>query len=202
VLKKSLEEAVSHYETQVDWVGDYLHGRGISKEAAVTRRLGYVGDALIGHEQYVGRLAIPYLTPTGVVDVRFRIVDSDSDAPKYMGRPGVETSIYGVNAFSLNSSIIGITEGEMDALVLEEMCGLPAVGIPGAQAWKPFYWRAFEDYDKVYVFADGDQPGMDFAKKIASALDSAVIIQMPDKEDVNSTFLIEGADGIRKRAGL
>lgn len=193
---------MSVYERQIDAVGAYLASRGVTREAAVTRRLGYVGEAVIGHEQYVGRLCLPYLTPTGVVDVRFRTIDPDPDAPKYLSRPGAESRMYGVLAFQKHSDVIAICEGEMDALVMDELVGIPAIGIPGAQAWKGQYWRAFEDYERVFVFADGDQSGRDFAKKVASSLDTAVVIQMPDGQDVNSTFLLEGAEGLRKRAGL
>jgi len=68
--------------------------------------------------------------------------------------------------------------------------------------WKNFYWRAFEDYDSVIVLADGDASGKDFGKKVATSIQSTVVVVMPEGQDVNSTYLIEGADGIRKRAGL
>lgn len=202
--KQSLDEAVTAYQSMIDGAAPYLVTRGISKEAAVTRRLGYVapGNALVGHEQYEGRLVIPYLTPTGVVDIRFRSTDPLSEAPKYMGRPGVETTMYGVLAFQIESPYIAVCEGELDALVLQEMVGIPAVGVPGANSWKPYYWRAFEDYDRVFVFADGDQAGRDFAKKVASSVDTTVVIQMPEGHDVNSMYVAEGADALRKRAGL
>lgn len=202
--KKSLEEAVQSYARLIDGAGPYLASRGITKDAAVTRRLGYVapGEAIVGHEMYEGRLVIPYLTPTGVVDIRFRTIDPDDDGPKYMGRPGVETLMYGVTAFQIDSPFIAVCEGELDALVMHEMVGIPAVGVPGANAWKSYYWRAFEDYDTVYVFADGDQAGKDFAKRVASSLDQTVIVQMPEGHDVNSVFLSEGAESLRKRAGF
>jgi DNA primase len=202
--RNSLEEAVSHYERLIDGAATYLAGRGITKDAAVTRRLGYVapGNALIGQEQYEGRLVIPYLSPAGVVDIRFRNTDPASEAPKYMGRPGVETLMYGVLAFQRDTDIIAVCEGEMDALVLEELVGIPAVGVPGANSWKSYYWRCFEDYSKVFVFADGDQAGRDFAKRVAQSVDQTVIVQMPEGHDVNSLFVAEGAESLRKRAGL
>ena len=200
--KNSLEEATAAYAQQIDGAAEYLQARGVTREAAVTRRLGYVGEPLTGHAAYTGRLAIPYLTPTGVVDLRFRTIAAESDAPKYMSRPGVEGTMYGVLAFRIDSPYIAICEGEMDALVLQELCGIPAVGIPGASAWKDFYWRAFEDYDRVFVFADGDQAGKDFAKRVAQSIDMTVVIQMPEGQDVNSLYLSDGADGLRKRAGL
>lgn len=200
-LRASLEHWTATYEQQIDGASEYLAARGITREVAVTRRLGYVGEPVVGHESYTGRLALPYLTPSGVVDVRFRRI-ADDDSPKYMSRPGAEINMYGVLAFQTNSDIIAVCEGEFDALVMDELVGVPAIGIPGAQAWRPYYWRAFEDFSKVYIFADGDQPGMDFAKKVATSVEQATIVAMPEGEDVNSMYLSEGPEGLLKRAGI
>lgn len=199
--RKSLEEAAQIYHNQIDMAAQYLKGRGFSKEAASTHRLGYVAEPMIGHEEYAGRLAIPYLTPTGVVDLRFRAVHPD-DSPKYLSRSGAEQHIYNVNAFQDDSDIIAICEGELDTIVTHSMVGIPAVGMPGANAWKGWYARAFADYRKVFVLTDGDQAGKDMGKKIMQAIDVAIVISMPDNMDVNEVFLAEGSDGIRKRMGL
>jgi DNA primase len=79
---------------------------------------------------------------------------------------------------------------------------VPAVSIPGVRNWKPHYDRCFTDYERVFVFADGDQDGKDFAKRIRSTLDGVTVIQMPDGLDVNGVYQAEGPDGLRKRAGL
>jgi len=200
-VRKSLEEATSHYEHQVAQIGAYLEGRGVTEIVASTRRLGYVNDPLVGHDQYQGRLVIPYITPSGVVDIRFRSVHDGQD-PKYLSRPGVETTMYGVADLALDSPIIAICEGEFDAIIASELCGIPAVGVPGVSNWKSYYWRAFEDYDNVIVLCDGDAAGKDFGKKIATSISNATVVVMPDDSDVNSTYLAEGRDGIRKRAGL
>lgn len=110
--------------------------------------------------------------------------------------------MYGVDAFTVDSDMIAVCEGEMDSIVLQDIVGIPAVGIPGANAWKGFYFRAFEDYRRVLVYADGDPAGKEFAKKVATSIEAAVIIQMPDGMDVNSLYLSEGPDGLRKRSGL
>lgn len=200
--RASLERAVKHYEQQIGAAGDYLWSRGIPEHVAVTRRLGAVVEPLVGHEQYVGRLAIPYLTPAGVVDIRFRTIGAAQHGDKYLSRPGSTLHVYGVLSLQTHSPILGICEGELDALVLDELVGIPAIGIPGAQAWRDHYWRLVEDYERVMVFADGDQPGRDFAKRVAATVEGAVVVGMPDDQDVNSVYLSEGADGLRRRAGL
>lgn len=200
-VRRSLEVATEHYQTQLDHAGQYLEGRGLTPAVASTRRLGYVGDPLVGHEQYTGRLVIPYLTPAGVVDIRFRAIHDGQD-PKYLSRPGAKSSMYGVTVFQDPGDVIAICEGEFDAIIATELCGIPAVGIPGVSNWHKYYWRAFEDYNHIVVLCDGDAAGRDFGKKVANDINSAVVVHMPEDQDVNSTFLIEGADGIRKRAGL
>lgn len=200
--RQSLEVATAEYQTQIQAVAPYLAARGISEEAAVGHRLGYVGHPKIGHEQYTGRLAIPYVTPMGgVVDLRFRSI-TDDDSPKYLSRPGADSTLYNVGAFDVDTDVIAICEGEMDTIIAHSMCGIPAVGVPGAQGWKNWYARAFADYRQVLVLADGDQQGRDMGKRIASVIDVATVVSMPDGMDVNSTFLAEGPDGVRKRVGL
>jgi DNA primase len=199
--RKSLEEAVETYHQQIDMAAQYLKGRGFTKEAASTHRLGYVAEPMIGHEEYIGRLAIPYITPTGVVDLRFRAINPD-DSPKYLSRSGSEQHIYNVPAFQEDSDIIAICEGELDTIVMHSIVGIPAVGMPGANAWKGWYARAFNDYRKVFILTDGDQAGKDMGKKIMQAIDVAIVISMPDNMDVNEVYLSEGVEGIRKRMGL
>lgn len=199
--RKLLDEATRVYHAQISLVTDYLRGRGISSEAASMFRLGYVSDPMIGHEQYMGRLAIPYLTPTGTVDIRFRALRED-DSPKYLSRPGAEGHLFGVLALQQDTDTMTICEGELDTIVATAECGIPAVGVPGSNGWKHWYGRAFSDYRRVIVLCDGDQAGRDLGKRVAQQIDTAVVIAMPDGMDVTDVYLAEGVDGVRKRAGL
>lgn len=188
--KESLEKATAHYGQYVPLAEEYLLTRGITLQDAHTARLGLVAEPLAGHEQFAGRLAIPYLTPTGVVDIRFRAINGEE--PKYMGMPGTETRLYNVQSLEIAKDYIAVCEGEIDALTLYYKCGIPAVGVPGANSWKRHYTRILQDFETIYVFADGDQPGSDFAKKLAREIQGVVVINMPDTEDVNSMFLKHG----------
>ena len=179
---------------------EYLAGRGIDAVVAGTFHLGYVAEPEVGHEQYAGRLAIPYLTPTGPVDIRFRSLGGDG--PKYLTRPGATGHLFNVCAFQDDAEVIGLTEGELDAVVATGLAGIPSVGVPGANAWKSWYARAFHDYKRVLLLADGDSAGRDWAGRIAKELEQAVVISMPDGMDVNEFVLSEGADALRKRVGL
>lgn len=195
--KQSLAKAVQKYKGSLHLAEEYLARRGLTLEDGSTVHLGVVEEPLPSHEAYRGRLAIPYLTPTGVVDIRFRSMGPEE--PKYMGLPGTHTRLYNVTALQEAGDFIAVCEGEIDALTLHLKCGIPAVGVPGATAWKKHYTRILQDFEKVYVFADGDQPGSDFAKHLAKELQTVVTLQMPEGEDVNSQFLQHGYEYFREK---
>jgi DNA primase len=159
--------------------------------------LGVVVEPVSGHEKFRGRLSIPYITPAGVVDLRFRSLGHEE--PKYMGLPGARTGMYNVRGLWEAKDTIAVCEGEIDALTLHFKVGVPAVGAPGANSWKPHYTRLLQDYDVIFVFADGDQPGRDFAKNVTKELRGVVSLEMPEGEDVNSMYLKYGAEYFIKR---
>lgn len=204
-VRASLEEATATYEQFVIEARMYLEQRGIDLGVADTYRLGVVGVPVVGHEMNEGRLSIPYLSKAGVVYLKFRCMEdhncSDNGHSKYHNVTA-PTRIYNTLAFHKESSLIAIAEGEIDAIILDAMCDIPAVAIPGVQNWKKFYERCFVDYERVFVFADGDDAGKDFGKHVSSLIDGTTVIHMPQGMDVNSVYLEEGADGLRKRAGL
>lgn len=185
-----LEKATSYYEAHLPLAEGYLAQRGITMQTAQEIRLGVVVDPLPGQEHFIGRLAIPYLTPTGPVDIRFRAMGPEE--PKYMGMSGTETRLYNVKALQTAGDFIAVCEGEIDTITLNYGCGIPAVGVPGVNAWKKHYGRLLADFEHIYVFADGDQPGSDFAKTLSKEYSNVIIMQMPDGEDVNSMFLTNG----------
>ena len=59
--------------------------------------------------------------------------------------------------------------------------------------WKPYFRELFLGYRNVNILADGDEPGLEFAKAGGqAALPNARIIPMPDGEDVNSLVNTQG----------
>jgi DNA primase len=195
-----LEKATAAYQESIDTAGAYLSARGISREAALQVRLGVVENPEVGHEQYKGRLAIPYITKTGVVDIRFRALEPNVE-PKYMGMTGAVTKLYNVKDIDIADDWIAVCEGELDTLTLSKCVGVPCVGVPGANSWKPHYTRLLQDFERVFIFADGDQPGLDFAKSLSKDL-PITIVALPDGEDVNSCFVKFGKDYLLEKAGL
>lgn len=166
-------------------------------EAATRARLGVVLEPLTGHEAYVNRLAIPYLTRSGVVDLRFRSMDLSE--PKYMGMAGATTHLYNVGALFRATSYVSICEGEIDTITLDNVCDIPAVGVPGVNNWKKHYTRLLADFDKVFLFADGDNAGTEFGKSLSRELGNLVVVQMPEGEDVNSMYRLQGAEYFKNK---
>ena len=198
--RELLAKATENYEKNLDEVAPYLESRGITKETALMFRLGFVKNPEAGHEPYLGKLAIPYLTPSGVIDIRFRSLNADS-GPKYLSRPGASTHIFNVAALNTDSDVLVICEGEIDTMIATQV-GFAAVGLPGANNWKPFYSRVLADWEKIMLFCDGDNAGKEMAKTIARELDNVFPIFMPENCDVNDVYLAEGAEGLHKRAGV
>ena len=198
--KELLALAVQKYQANIYQAEDYLKSRGITIEIARLARLGVVLDPEPGHEAYAGRLTIPYITKTGIADLRFRSLNPAVE-PKYMGMTGAETKMYNVLDIDRAGDWIGVCEGELDTITMSKCIGIPCVGVPGSNSWKKHYTRLLADFERVFVFADGDQPGKEFATGLAREL-PVTAINMPDGEDVNSTYVKYGADFIREKAGL
>jgi DNA primase len=203
-VRDSLEMATAAYQKHLDVAEEYLAGRGISRAIAESHRLGVAVAPLPGHERMVGRLAIPYLGRGSVVSgLRFRSLDNGD--PKYLGLPGVELRLFNVRGLHEAGDTIHITEGELDAISLTA-CDLHAVGVPGVNAWPEpdkktgqlsHHHRLFAGFSKVFIWGDGDDPGREFAQRVAREIDTAIVVPMPEGMDVNSLLVRDGPDVIR-----
>lgn len=191
-------QATQQYASQIEVAADYLSSRQLSVEEAKKFHLGVVVDPMPGHEPYRGRLAIPYITPSGVVDMRFRDLSGASEA-KYMGLVGSETTMFNTQAVFAADNYICVTEGEFDCIMMSVKSQHPTVGIPGANNWKRHYAKILDDFESIIILADGDSAGLDFAKKISREVGNVNIISMPDGEDVNSMIIKEGIGWIDER---
>jgi hypothetical protein len=178
---------------------------------------GYVGSPLPGHEMFEGWMAIPYIRqpqgrPLTVVSIRFRCVNPEcvtyhedgsrtethNGHGKYMTSPGDTTWLYNTSALLQPTSWVAITEGELDAATAVH-CGIPTVGVPGAESWTDHFSDLFLGYETVYILSDGDKPGMNFARKVAGKIGNGKVLPWPDGEDTNSMFVAHGAQAIRDR---
>lgn len=214
--RQLLESATAKYEPNLDLARDYLTGRGLDVDALRKFRLGVVEDPEPGHEDFVGRLSIPYLTPNGPVDLKFRCMrHADCKAVgclKYLGldlsaekdkegRP--KSWLYNAPAVLEDTDVLVLTEGEIDALAVETVANLPAVGQPGGTLWaKCKHWPRVFDGIRVVVLADGDKAGLAAAKAVAMTMDDVQIVRMPRGEDANSFLAKFGAEAFYERLGL
>ena len=159
--------------------------------------LGTVVDPAAGHEQFEGWLSIPYITALGIaVSVKFRRLDDGK--PKYGQPTGQKLHLYNVVDVAVDSSRIVITEGELDAVIISGILGIPAVGVPGVAAWKPYYTKLLTGFDTVYVVGDNDlkedgtNPGAEFSKRVASEVINSQIVNLPLGMDINEFYLQHG----------
>ena len=198
--RELLARATENYAQNLTEILPYLESRGITEATARIFHLGFVKNPEVGHEPYVGKLSIPYLTPAGAIDIRFRSLGIDTAGPKYMSRPGATTHIFNINALNRDDDALIVCEGELDTVIATQ-AGFTAVGLPGANNWKPFYSRVLADWDKVILLCDGDNAGREMAKNLSRELDNVFPVFMPEGQDVNDVYLQEGAEGLRRRIG-
>ena len=184
----------------------YLTNHGVDTSNADTVKaysLGVVLDPLAGDERFTGWLSIPYLTESGVKAIRFRNLTGDN--PKIGQHNGQPARLYNTAAYFADSSIIGIAEGEIDALVATEQLGMPTMGVPGASMWKAHkaIWAPlFKNFRHVLILRDGDTAGTDMADAITETLKlRARVIDMPEGEDVSSMVAAGRGDEISKQFG-
>jgi DNA primase len=187
-VKAEIGEAVAHFHQALpDSVGwEYLEGRKIGRGTARALRLGYVdpSNPREGWERFAGRLAIPYLNPKGdAVWIKFRAThitnpNAKGDVIKYAQQKGEEARLYNTIALTAKSDTLCLVEGEFDAIVLTAL-GIPAVGIPGAGAFKPHMAKALEGWPRTVLFYDNDPEGKN-GKRPGEALLEAVKAKMPD----------------------
>jgi DNA primase len=166
-------------------VTDYLKAHSINYDIACRYQLGYVAEPLPGDERFAGRICIPYLTRSGVVSVNFRGLGDAT--PKYLKPHGQKARLFNARAYFEAGDTIGISEGEVDAIAATEHVGIPTLGVPGASNFDPLWLPLFKDYQKVIIWADGDDAGETFARDTAELIGwRARIVTCPPGCDVAS----------------
>lgn len=206
--RKSLVDRVLKYNEQLKSPDgapllEYLmEERHFSLETIDRFLLGAVVNPAVLDEDAKGMISIPYTTPNGPVALRFRRPPQREQGPKYWQPANSVLTIFNTPAFFESEDTIAITEGEMDCITLVQ-AGIPAVGIPGASAWKDHYELLFEGYSSVLICADNDDQGAGrkFAAKIAQKVPGPKVILMPPDHDVNSYFAEFGREALRDHLG-
>lgn len=208
--RSTLQRAAELYARNVDSAADFLSARLLEREHATGALLGVVSEpAIPEHARFVGRLSIPFVTPAGVVTIKFRCLEDhdckDFGHPKYDGLSAT-TRLYNVAALHSQGDRVGCTEGELDALVATYVLGLPSVGVPGIKNWKPHFGRCFADYADVLVFADSDEDeekGIKHAKRAVKEIGDAARLVLPPKGlDLTEFVQRDGVDVVKEAVGV
>lgn len=206
--RKSLVDRVLMYHDQLkspagEPLLEYLmEERRFTMETIDRFLLGAVVNPAVLDEDARGMLSIPYLTPNGPVALRFRRPPHKDTGPKYWQPEGTKLTIFNPLAFFDSEETIAITEGEMDCISLVQ-AGIPAVGMPGASAWKDHYELLFEGYNEVLICADNDDTGAGrkFATKVSQKVPGPEIVLFPEGYDVNSYYVEFGREALRDFLG-
>lgn len=204
--RKSLERATVKYQTTLTLADSFLKGKGVTPATAELLRLGVVDSPEPGHEQFVGRLAIPYIDKMGVYGLKFRcLVGHDCKAEscrKFLTLNGFETSLYNILDTDVLSDTIHITEGEPDAWILKQVFPNDGVvGIPGASNWLKHWPFHFAGFERVIMWPDGDKAGEDLAQRVRKDLRAVELAPVPKGMDVGEVYLAHGAEFLRAMIG-
>lgn len=199
--REYLAKATEKYAANLATIAPYLEGRGISGTTAAKWKLGYVEDAMPGHEDMVGRLSIPYLTPAGTLCIKFRCTDEHDcktfSCVKYLGEPN-ENRLFGMWNLRHDTPVLALCEGELDAVIATQ-AGVRAVGVPGATLWRSYWDHLFEGYDEVVLLRDGDAAGRKMSENLLGRLPNCRVVKMPEGMDVTSFVCEYGEEALRER---
>ena len=133
----------------------YLTGRGISAETAAAFRLGYDADKRA--------IVIPYPQEN-------YYITRSIDGKEYRKPAGAAEPLY--NAAALQADTVFITEGQLDALSIEEVGGAAcAIGGGGTRKLHGMTARG-----RVYIFKDNDEAGEQTAQRIQDELKESGIV--------------------------
>jgi DNA primase len=204
--RRALTAKAQQYAGDVAQASAYLDSRGLTDEVARMFSLGYVASG-----EFAGRLTIPYVTPGGVVQIKYRCTDlshhdgfkhTHDTCPKYLYEAGSGTYLFNAQVLIYAADTVVVTEGEIDAIAVQAYTGLPAVAYPGTETWKkhPHYRLCFEGVSEVIVVADGNKVGKESAKRVAESIGfHARVVEMPTDEDSNSFIASQGAGAYLER---
>jgi DNA-binding transcriptional ArsR family regulator len=155
-----------------------------------------------------GRIEIPYRDTNGnTVAIRYRL--ALDGANRFRWRQDDTPCLYGLWRLGewAGSDTLYLCEGETDTLTLWH-AGLPALGIPGATAWREAWWREVEAFPRIVAIPDADQAGSQLVEKLQATCpleltERVYVLQLPDGiKDANELWQREGANAERFRNAL
>jgi DNA-binding transcriptional ArsR family regulator len=155
-----------------------------------------------------GGIEIPYRNADGeIACIRYRLALEGEN--RFRWRQGDTPILYGLWRLGewAGSDTLYLCEGETDALSLWH-AGLPALGIPGATAWRERWWREVEAFPRIVAIPDADLAGSQLVEKLQATCpleltERVQVLQLPEGvKDANELWQREGANAERFRNAL
>lgn len=186
--------------------------RGCTLEAYADAKMlpvGFLRKQGVTQHRYRGRpeIHIPYLDEKGaVVAVRRRIelkkTGSGNDDNRFLWRRGDHGMLYGLWHWPdmAKAGWVLLVEGESDCHTAW-LHGLPALGVPGAKAWKTAWASVVKGLD-VFLWKEPDRGGDEFIDRFKKSLPEAKVIVPPDGIKDLSAAHIAGRDVVALVEGL
>jgi hypothetical protein len=149
---------------------------------------------------------IPYYNADGTIAGRTRIRQTLDGKDRFRWAGGVGSpQAYGIQDLedARREGILCLCEGETDYWSLRAM-GVPAIGIPGAQAVRALPQTALAGVQTAYICQDSDPAGASFASTLGRILAGwgvptiAVVRMPPDCKDVNDLYRKDPATALER----
>jgi len=180
----------------------YWKSRGLSEDTADRFNIGYM-EHYRGAGTDEARLIIPYPGAESPFYVARRLsAAGDKDGKKYLYPPKAtagEKPVFNAPALTGGAESVFITEGQIDAITLEQMGGA-AVGSNEARQITDAISRHGTTAKRFFIVPDADETGDSKARKMLEALTAAgleaYIYPLPAGIHDSNDFLIEDGAGL------
>ena len=151
--KEVVEQAQLGYAAGGELV-PYLAWRGLPAHAA--RRAGLLDSD--GRERLAGRIVFPEVRDGEPIWLIGRLLDADSQDPRYLGLPGVKP-LLGWEDADRDRRGTCLVEGPLDLLALRQW-GVPGLALCGTGP-SPDTVAQLARWDRLYVVLDADAAGQE-----------------------------------------
>jgi 5S rRNA maturation endonuclease (ribonuclease M5)/archaellum biogenesis ATPase FlaH len=167
----------------------FLASRGIKLETAKAWHLG-----LKVEDDGTKWLMFPYISNDEICDVKYRRLDEK----RFRRMGGGDSVLYGEHQLkSVDSNVIYLVEGEIDAMTLWQQGYRPVVSTTtGAGSFKPRWYDLITAAkpNQLILCYDSDVAGQNGALKVAKKFEDFPVLNvvLPDAKDVNEYFIAQG----------
>lgn len=148
------------------------------------------------------KIVFPYYENRQLVAVKFRARNQEGKWKAFSMEQGGKLIFWGIDNCDAAFPLI-ITEGEFDALSLDE-AGIPnAVSLPNgcnSLGCVDLCWEWLQQFDTYYLWTDRDEGGITARQELIKRLGPAkcMIVEHPKYKDANEVLYREGKDGVVK----